>query len=479
VRIYEINTWVWLSELAERYGRALTLESVPECEWDAIAAYRFDAVWLMGVWQRSPQGRAIAQADPQLRADCRRVLPGLSSDDIVASPYSVNSYIVEEKLGGPAGLTAARAQLAKRNLKLILDFVPNHTALDHLWTILHPEYYVQGTAAELQCEPQRFFLADGDAIIARGASSRSANDIWSDTAQLNAFCPGYRDAAVLTLVDIASQCDGVRCDMAMLMLNAAVRANWPMVPVPEADFWELVIGQVRRRYPEFILIAETYSDTEWVLQQQGFDYCYDKDKLYERLAKGDAESVRQHLRWSAPNYLARLLHFLENHDEAPAVDTFRPAGRHQLAAAAIATLPGASLWYDRQFEGRWGRLPVQLGRSSSIRSYYQKLLCATAHPAIRAGDWSWCEVEPVQSLLAWCWTHDEHRVLVVLNMSDVEAWGRVSVPWHGLDGQQVTLRDLFSGEIYGPRDGGEILEQGLVVGRPGWGFHLLEIVVEP
>jgi hypothetical protein len=478
VRIYEINTWVWLSELSERHGRLVTLDTVPEVEWDALMSYCFDAVWLMGVWQRSPAGRAIAIADPRIREACRCVLPGLTDDDIVASPYCINSYVVEEKLGGPAGLAVARTQLAKRKLKLILDYVPNHSATDHLWTYLHPEYYVRGTVEDLKREPQRYFLADGDNVIARGAPSRWSAGIWTDTAQLDAACPGYRDVAVLTLMDIASQCDGVRCDMAMLLLNDAFCANWSVGPKPAVDFWEQVIAQVRRRYPELVFIAESYSDSEWTLQQQGFDYCYDKDKLYERLANGDAESVRQHLGFSAPQYLAGLLHFLENHDEAPASDRFRPVGRHQLAAVAIATLPGASLWYDRQFEGRWGKVPVELGRSLSIRSFYQRLLRATAHPALRYGEWSWCRVEPVANLLAWCWSHGEVRALIVLNMSEAESWGRVALPWHALYGKACTFRDLFSGEQFGPRDATEILEQGLIVGRPGWGFHLFEVKVE-
>jgi hypothetical protein len=223
-----------------------------------------------------------------------------------------------------------------------------------------------------------------------------------------------------------------------------------------------------------ILIAESYSDSEWSLQQQGFDYCYDKDKLYERLARGNAESIRQHLRWSSPEYLARLIHFLENHDEPPVGEVFRPAGRHQLAVVANASLPGASLWYDRQFEGRWGCLPVQLKRSLSIRAFYQKVLQATDHPAIRQGQWAWCQVEHAESLLAWCWTKGEQRVLIVLNLSDDEAWGHVQLPWQSLAGKNWTLCDRFSGETFGPRSGSEMLEQGLVVGRPGWGFHIFE-----
>ena len=58
--IYEINTWVWLQELRQQYQRPISLAEVPPAEWDVLASWGFDAVWLMGVWERSPAGRDIA-----------------------------------------------------------------------------------------------------------------------------------------------------------------------------------------------------------------------------------------------------------------------------------------------------------------------------------------------------------------------------------------------------------------------------------
>ena len=58
--IYEINIWVWLAELSRTHRRPVTLATVPDQEWDALAAYGFDAVWFMGVWERSPAGIAIS-----------------------------------------------------------------------------------------------------------------------------------------------------------------------------------------------------------------------------------------------------------------------------------------------------------------------------------------------------------------------------------------------------------------------------------
>src|SRR5271170_1936119 len=131
--IYEINTRVWLGELSQRYQRHVSLASVPEQEWDAIAALGFDAVWFMGVWERSPAGIEISMQNPGLLEDFRRALPGFSAHDNVGSPYCVRGYVVDEQLGGPRGLAAARSTLAKRGLRLILDLVPNHVAPDHPW----------------------------------------------------------------------------------------------------------------------------------------------------------------------------------------------------------------------------------------------------------------------------------------------------------------------------------------------------------
>ena len=154
--IYEINTWVWLTELSASSGNPVTLSSVPEAEWDALAAHGFDAVWLMGVWERSPAGIAIANRNQNLLNDFKRALPDFRQQDNVGSPYCVRRYVVDGQLGGPEGLAAARRELAKRDIRLILDFVPNHVAPDHPWAIVHPDYFIQGNLDDAKNDPASF-----------------------------------------------------------------------------------------------------------------------------------------------------------------------------------------------------------------------------------------------------------------------------------------------------------------------------------
>ena len=142
--IYEINTAVWLSRLSQENGTSLNLERVPAREWDAIAEFGFDAVWLMGVWERSPAGIAIANRNQGLLEEFRRALPDFRLADNVGSPYCVRRYVVDSQLGGPRGLEIARKELAKRGMRLVLDFVPNHVAPDHPWVTRAPRVLHSG-----------------------------------------------------------------------------------------------------------------------------------------------------------------------------------------------------------------------------------------------------------------------------------------------------------------------------------------------
>jgi glycosidase len=390
--LYEINTWIWLSDLSRKFGRPIDLSSVPDSEWDAIAGYSFDAVWLMGVWERSPVGREIANQNPELVKQFRQALPDYDLQDNVGSPYCVRRYSADHRLGGIEGLATARRALAKRGIKLILDFVPNHVAPDHPWTVEHPEYFIRGETGAAKRDPAAYFEVQGQAY----ARARDPNfPPWADVLQLNAFQPALRQAVVETIGRMAMQCDGVRCDMAMLVMNRVFASTWGSRAgaQPVADYWSDVIPRIKHRFPDFIFIAEAYWDLEWNLQEQGFDFCYDK-RLYDRLHNGNAESIRLHL-CADGAYQTRLLRFIENHDEARAAAQFSPS-KEQAAAITSATLLGARLFHYGQFEGRKTRLPVFLARAPdepanpTMKAFYDKLLKAIADAVFHEGEWRLC-----------------------------------------------------------------------------------------
>lgn len=479
--VYEINTWVWLSELSRQYGKSIDLSSVPPAEWDAVGAYGFDAVWLMGVWERSPAGIAIANQNNGLLADFRRALPDFRTEDNVGSPYCVRRYVVDEHLGGAEALAVARRELSNRDMNLMLDFVPNHVAPDHPWVAEHPEYFIRGNADDVRNDPSSY-VEIGGTVCALGRDPYFP--AWPDVLQLNAFAPGLRSAAIETMSSIAQQCDGVRCDMAMLMLNPIFERTWGdrAGPPPATEYWDDVISATRKKYPGFLFIAEAYWDLEWELQQRGFDFCYDK-KLYDRMEHSDVEGIRLHL-CADLAYQGKLVRFIENHDEPRAAATLSPA-KQQAAALTIATLPGTRLFHEGQFEGRKVRLPVFLSRrpdeptDSALHEFYEKLLERVNRPVFREGMWSLCERTgwpdnlSFQNLVAWNWVKDDERYLIVVNLGDGPVQARVQVRWPDAGGGAWNLLDLSSGAKY-ERDGDQMLSPGLYVELGPWNYHFFQ-----
>ena len=479
--IYEINTWVWLHELGEQARRSVTLGNVPGDVWDRLGSYGFDAVWLMGVWQRSPAGLAVSMRNESLLGEFRQVLADFTAEDNVGSAYCVKGYQVDARLGGPQGLAAARKQLAKRGMRLILDFVPNHVAPDHTWAAAHPEYFIQGNADDLARKPGEFIRV-GDRVLACGRDPYFPP--WQDVLQLNAFSADLRKAAVETVLSIADQCDGMRCDMAMLLLNHIFERTWAdrAGPKPQTEYWREVIEAAKQRHPDLLFMAEAYWDLEWELQQQGFDFCYDK-RLYDRLEHDHAEAIRLHL-CAESRYQEKLVRFIENHDEPRAAATFSSA-KARAAAVTVSTTQGAVLFHDGQFEGRRVRVPVFLGRrpkepvDESLQGFYVRLCRILRDENVRNGRWQLCEQtgwpdnQSYLNLVGWYCTNDETRHLIVVNLSERPSQGRIRVPDPSISDGTWRMRDEFTGAVY-ERDGNELQHAGLYVDLSAWGFHVLK-----
>src|SRR5215831_4611286 len=344
--LIEINTRAWLYRLSCEAGRPVTLADVDGAALDDLARRGFDWIWLLSVWQTGAAGRAVSRSNPAWRAEFSAVLPDLAEEDIGGSGFAISAYEVDEALGGKAALAEFRARLAARGLRLMLDFVPNHTALDHPWVRTHPDFYVQGSEQDLAASPENYRPVETDSgarVLAHGRDPNFPG--WPDTLQLNYANPALQAAQLAELVSIAEQCDGLRCDMAMLLLPEVFQRTWGPLPAP---FWPEAIAAVREAHRGFTFLAEAYWDLEWELQQQGFDYCYDK-RLYDRLGHCDAGAIRAHL-GAGLDYQDRLARFLENHDE-PRVAARFAWPQHQAAAIVTYFAPGLRFFHQGEFEG--------------------------------------------------------------------------------------------------------------------------------
>jgi hypothetical protein len=474
--LYQVNTRVWLTELSRGLGRQATLDDVPDAALDQWAALGFDWIWMLSVWQTGPAGQQVSRGHPEWRKEFKETLPDLREEDILGSGFAITAYTVHEALGGDAALARLRERLRKRGLRLMLDFVPNHTGLDHTWVEDHPEYYVPGTERDLALEPRNYTWArrkGGDLLLAHGRDPYFPG--WPDTLQLNYGNPATREAMAGELVKIAGQCDGVRCDMAMLVLPDIFERTWGVKAEP---FWPSAIRRVRERAPDFCFLAEVYWDLEWTLQQQGFDYTYDK-RLYDRLRAGHARPVREHF-WADRDYQNKLARFLENHDEPRAAATF-PQATHEAAAVITFLAPGLRFFHQGQFQGRTKRISPHLGRApdeplnQELAKFYDRLLGVLRRPAVRRGEWRLLECVP-----AWegNWTWDcfvafawhgagEERLLIAVNYAGNQSQCFVRLPFTDLGKDRWRLTDLMGDATY-DRDGDDLQGRGLFLDVRPW-----------
>jgi hypothetical protein len=222
------------------------------------------------------------------------------------------------------------------------------------------------------------------------------------------------------------------------------------------------------------------------LQQQGFDYCYDK-RLYDRLRQADAGAVRAHL-GAGLDYQDRLARFLENHDEPRAAAAFSWP-RHQVAAIVTYFAPGLRFFHQGQFEGAQVRVPVHLrrapaeARNAEIVAFYDRLLAALTSDTFRNGAWSLIPPQPAwagnptwQDFISYAWQAPNGRYVVAVNYSDHKGQCHLPLPFDGPAGRQFRLVDVMGSEVY-LRDGGDLVEPGLYIDLGAWRFNVFRLDV--
>jgi hypothetical protein len=514
--LYEVNTRCWLRELSEKSGTAVTLASVPDSEFAKWQELGFTHIWLMGVWTTGPRARAEALRSPELRRAYDEVLPGWTEADVAGSPYAIGDYQVPSGLGGEAGLRELREKLRGRGLKLVLDFVPNHVGLDHHWVSQRPELFVYSPTAA----PGTFAQQTGAEVrwLAHGKDPYFAP--WTDTVQLDYRCAVTRAAMTQLLNLIAQRCDGVRCDMAMLVLSDVFDRTWEQFPIsgvgqasppagsggyrlnerpdsrlmnperlptgfPNREFWSTAISTVQQDHPGFVFLAEAYWGLEPRLQALGFNYTYDK-ALYDCLVARESGGAQRHLLGMSAEAVVGSAHFLENHDEPRVASVLSPA-EHRAAALIILGLPGMRFLHEGQLTGARRKIPVQLARRSEepgqaeIASFYNQLLATLRGSAVGQGRGellkprpAWSDNPTVQDFVIVQWQNRAPGFEVVaVNLAPHRSQCYAPMTVEHLAAHNWAMKDLLGQEFY-KRSGDDLQNQGLYLDLPPHGAQLFK-----
>jgi hypothetical protein len=483
--LYQINSRVWLTELSGALGKRTTLDDIPDAELDRLAALGFDWIWFLSVWQTGPAAQQVSRSNAGWRKEFQETLPDLCEEDIAGSGFAIQNYTVHQDLGGAAALARLRQRLQQRGLKLMLDFVPNHMAPDHPWIDAHPYYFVHGSETDLARAPQNYCRVqtkNGPLVLAYGRDPYFEG--WPDTLQLNYGNSELQQAMIWELLRIAGQCDGVRCDMAMLVLPDVFESTWG---IRAELFWPKATEAVRREYPQFQFMAEVYWDREWTMLQQGFDYTYDK-RLYDRLRDGHARPVREHFH-AGLDYQNKMARFLENHDEPRAAATFS-LEVHEAAAVITYLSPCLRFFHQGQFEGMMKRISPHLVRApvepldGTLHQFYDGLLAVLRQPVVRDGQWRLLDCAPAwdgngtsDGFISWSWeAQDGERRLITVNYAGTQGQCYVRLPFPDLAGRTVRLKDLMGPASY-DRDGDDLVSRGLYLDLPPWSYHVFEMTV--
>jgi glycosidase len=472
--LYEISTRPWLYELSNKYNKPINkLRDIPLEEFDYLRENGVDIVWMMGVWKLGQYG-----LDFDRNLDFSNVLPDITKEDIIGSPYAVVEYTCNPEIGTNKDLIWLKEQLNSRDLKLMLDFVPNHSAFDAP-TASNPKLYIR--APEGKVDPERY----SESGFAFGRYNNN-NDPWEDVIQFNYWEEETRKIMKDNLMTVLSYADGVRCDVAGLILNDAFEKTWKEelnywgYKRPDTEFWEIALKEVKKKYPNAILLAEVFEDYQIkALFNFGFAYTYNKDLLIKM--KDSADVVNSYIQSVKQEYWNHATNYVENHDEDRIVYAMADVEKAKAAGTIAATIGGMIFINHGQWSGYKNKLEVHLRRgygedeNEDVKNYYQKLMKIIQDPAF-TGD----EMYPVTNLsgkkkdefVAYIRVKGVSYYLVVVNYSN--SFGCAYVPIFNIEGRgEISINEAFKDLEY-IRVAENLKNKGLFVCLDPWKVQIFK-----
>ena len=466
--LYEISTRPWLYELSKKYKKSITkLKDIPLEEFDYLKENGIEIVWMMGVWKLGEYG---LEFDKKL--DYSEVLPGWTTDDVIGSPYAIVEYTCNPDIGTDDDLVWLREQLHSKGMKLMLDFVPNHSAVDAPTAKSNPKLYVR--APEGVQNPKRYT----DSGLAYGKDPYF--DPWRDVIQWNYWESETRKFMKDNLMTVLTFADTVRCDMAHLLLNDVFGKTWAEelnawgYKKPENEFWEYAIGEVKAKYPKSIFLAEVYEDWEIeLLQKVGFTYTYDK-VLLDKL-EGSPYEVNEYIHYKTEEYWGHVAHFVENHDENRAVFNMGSIEKAKAAGTIAATIGGMIFMNHGQWSGYKNKLDVHLRRGADemedggVKKYYERLMKIVQDPAFTSTSYYFVynmSGDKKDDFIAYLREEGHSHYLVVVNYNVYG--GSANVPIHNIEGNGDHVLHEVVEDVEYIRNVDTIRNKGLTVCLSGW-----------
>ena len=465
--LYEINTRPWLYELSLKYGKSITkLREIPLEEFDYLANNGVNMIWMMGVWKLGRYGLEFDR-----KGNYSQYLPDWTIEDVIGSPYAVYEYTCNPDIGDDKDLYWLKSQINSRGMKLMLDFVPNHSAVDAP-TTSHSKYYVRAPSGK---QDAKRYTSDG---LAYGKDPYF--DPWQDVIQWNYWEDETRQLMKDNLMKVASLADGIRCDMAHLVLNDVFGKTWAeelnawSYVRPQNEFWEYAFKEVKAKYPNTIFLAEVYEDWEIdLLYKLGFTYTYDK-QLLDKL-EGSPFDVNDYIHYKTEDYWGHSAHFVENHDENRAVYNMKTVEKAKAAGTIAATLGGMIFMNHGQWSGYRNKLDVHLRRGADeaedtgTKKYYERLMKIVQDPAFTGSNYYFVynmSGEKSNDFIAYLREDGNSHYLIVVNYSD--GTGCANVPIYNIEGNGDHPVHEVIDDVEYIRNVDSIRNQGLIVCLYGW-----------
>ena len=475
--LYEINIRPWLYELSKKYEKSITkIRDIPLQELDYLKENGIDIIWMMGVWQLGEYGLEFDKTIDYYS----NYLPDWKEEDVIGSPFAITEYTCNKELGTNEDLIWLRLQINERNMKLMLDFVPNHSAVDAPSAEFNPKLYIR--APEGKKDSGRYTNLG----YAYGRYSNNA-DAWKDVIQFNYWEEETRKFMKDNLMTVLNYADGVRVDSSSLVLNDVFVKVWEEelnywgYTKPKTEFYEEAINEIKLKYPNAILLAEVYEDWETeLIYKVGFHYTYNKPLLNSLI--GESSDVNKYLLNTKPEFLAHSTHFVENHDEDRVVFSMKGNIEKAKAAGTIAATIGGMIFINHgQWSGYMNKLEVHLRRGAEemedggVIRYYKKLMKIIQEPAFTGLKYSYIDNktgEKKDDFIAYLREEDKSYYLVVVNYSNTA--GCANIPINNIKGNgEVKLFEAIDDVEY-IRNADVIKNEGLIVCLHPWQVQIFK-----